>query len=82
MKDLRLFSPFFLLFVFMLTGCNGIVPSPGTTEVDVTGVSIPIGDEIVEEGGIVQLKVGDSVQLTEILSPADATNKTVTCRIC
>ena len=41
MKDLRLVLPIFLLIliVLLLTGCGGVVPSPGTTDEDVTTIS-------------------------------------------
>ena len=41
MKDLRVFLPVLLLIiiVLLLTGCGGFVPSPGTTEEDVTTIA-------------------------------------------
>jgi len=41
MKDLRVFLPLFLLILilFLLNGCSGFVPSPGTTDEDVTTIS-------------------------------------------
>jgi len=41
MKDLRVFLPVLLLIliVSLLTGCSGFVPSPGTTDEDVTTIS-------------------------------------------
>ena len=41
MKDIRLILPLFLLIliVILLNGCSGIVPSPGTTDEDVTVIT-------------------------------------------
>jgi uncharacterized protein YjdB len=63
-KSILMITISFVLVSF-LTGCSSSIPET----VYVVGVSIPEGDQTVEEG--------HTEQLTAVVEPSDATNKTV-----